>query len=356
MNSCDIPEKDRQMLEMLLYLDGIAILLIVTFHSLNGSPGTAFFPFRYYAAYLGLSLFTFSAGFKLVLNHSGELEDPRFLGSYFLRRFVRLYKPYLGYTALVFFPFLAVCYIAWSVLGLRFPGISTFFASIAAVSPEKILWFFAGDNPVTGHLWYLIALIIITATVFTLLLLVNLRLLFILGIPLTGIGFWIFSTTDFFSEPISLRAFMMLPFFLTGGWYAVRHLSEDRLHFTVICRYVSLLVPVLLLLSLFVHESIVSGALMAVLCLGFPCLVISAEQIIRISGPVYSGLVFFGRYAFPIYLFHLPLILLILLRFTGDILGIHASVAPFVIAVVAMVLSVIAYRIVTGVGLGFLIE
>ena len=340
----------------LVILDGIAIFLIVQFHALNSDPLNPFSPIRFSLAYLGLSLFTFSAGSKLALNHAGDLADRTFLGAYFLRRFDRLYRPYLGYTALIFLPMLAVCFIAWYILGLHFPGISTFFSAIGSLNPARALSFFIGNNPVTGHLWYLLALIIITAVTFTTLLFLDLRKVVALGVPLFLIGLWIFSTTVYFADELPVRAFLLLPFFLAGVWSGPRIAAGEIGKSGPVLWSTALLFAGFSFALAAVSDPAISGALMFCLCLLFPFLLLGMAAIIRMTGPVCSFLLFSGRNAFQIYLFHLPLILLVLMRISTDVLRLRFFFMPFLIALLAMGLSVLAYRIVLKAGLGFLIE
>ncbi len=138
----------------------------------------------------------------------------------FSHRFIRLYKPYLGYTLLIFFPVLITYYLAFNVFHLRFSGITQFFDTIYAANSHSILAFFAGENPVTGHLWYLIALIYITAVCFTIIYLSDLRLLFYLFFPFTLFSMWLLTTTGYFSLGIVPKAIILVPFFIAGMYIA----------------------------------------------------------------------------------------------------------------------------------------
>jgi peptidoglycan/LPS O-acetylase OafA/YrhL len=343
-------------LDLLLFFDGVAISLIVLFHTLNGEPDTMFYPFRFYSAYLGLTLFTFSAGYKLILNHAGDLRTKTFLGAYFIRRFIRLYKPYLGYTLLIFVPLLIIDYCAWYILDLHFAGISAFFTAMGSMNIYHFLNFFIGDNPVTGHLWYLLALIMVTAVVFTLLYFLDLQLVFYLCVPLFLISLCIFSTTDFFAEELSVRAFVILPFFIFGTWYAFHQQDQKSPWFKNTSWYPALLFPILIPACLLMQDPMLKMVLVFFLCILFPFFLSSVIGLIKMISPAWTYLMFSGTYSFQIYLFHLPLILLILLRFTGDILGIRYFFMPFVITLLAMVISVLAYLMVRKVHLEFLIE
>ena len=161
----------------------MAILFIVMFHAMIGQSDNPLFFLTRYLGFFGLSLFTFTAGYKLILSHHDDLKSRIFLGTYFLNRFVRLYKPYLGYTLLIFFPVIITYYLAVNVFHLSFPGITQFFDTVYTANSYSILAFFVGENPVAGHLWYLIALICITAVCFTVMYLSDTRSLFYLFFP-----------------------------------------------------------------------------------------------------------------------------------------------------------------------------
>lgn len=343
-------------LDLLVFFDGIAISLIVLFHCLNGEPENFLFPFRFYSAYLGLTLFTFSAGYKLILNHAGDLRTKTFVGAYFIRRFIRLYKPYLGYTLLTFVPLVIIDYCAWYILNLHFSGISAFFTAIGSMDLYHLLAFFIGDNPVTGHLWYLLALIMITAVVFTILYFLDLQRLFYLGVPFFLISLCIFSTTEYFAEELPVRALVILPFFIFGAWFAFHQHVQISPGFKNTSRYPALIFPILVPACLLMQDPMLKMVLVFFLCILFPFFLSSVIGILNLVRPVSAYFRFSGMYSFQIYLFHLPLILLILLRVTGDILGIRYFFMPFVITLLAVVFSVLAYRVVKKVHMEFLIE
>jgi peptidoglycan/LPS O-acetylase OafA/YrhL len=347
---------NQNKLELLLFFDGIAIVLIVLFHALIGEPGNIFYFFKDYSVYLGLTLFTFSAGYKLILNHADDIRKKTFLGSYFIRRCIRLYKPYLGYTLLMFFPLLIIDYCAWYILNLHFSGIATFFSALENMNIMHLLAFFVGDNPVTGHLWYLLALIIITAAVFTVLYFLDLRLLCYLAIPLFPVCLYLFTTAHFFEMEIAFRAFLLLPFFILGAWFAFHQQYRKSPWFASFSRYFAIIFPVLMAASILVQDEVLNMVMIFFGCILFPFFLSSVAGLVKRVRPVHAFLQFSGLYSFQIYLFHLPLILLILLRASGDIMKINYFFMPFLITVAAIYLSVLAYLMVKRVHLAFLIE
>jgi peptidoglycan/LPS O-acetylase OafA/YrhL len=347
---------NQNRLELLLFFDGVAIVLIVLFHALIGEPGNIFYFLKDYSVYLGLTLFTFSAGYKLILNHAEDIRKKTFLGTYFIRRCIRLYKPYLGYTLLMFFPLLIIDYCAWYILNLHFSGIATFFTAMGSMDLMHFLAFFIGDNPVTGHLWYLLSLIIITATVFTVLYFLDLRWLFYLAIPLFLICIYIVTTAHFFGLEIAVRSFLLLPFFILGAWFAFHQQYRKSPQFASASRYPAIIFPLLMAAGILVQDEELSMVMLFSGCILFPFFLSSVAGLVKRVKPIHAFFQFSGSYSFQIYLFHLPLILLILLRTAGDIFRIHYFFMPFLITLLAIYFSVLAYLTVKKVHLAFLIE
>lgn len=57
-------------------IDGLAIILIILSHMNIGNY--SLFGASQFAMFFGLILFTFSSGFKIILNHNAELADNSF--------------------------------------------------------------------------------------------------------------------------------------------------------------------------------------------------------------------------------------------------------------------------------------
>jgi peptidoglycan/LPS O-acetylase OafA/YrhL len=347
---------NKQFSELIILLDGVAILFIVVFHAMTGQAENPLFFLTRYLGFFGLSLFTFTVGYKLVFNHLDDLKSRFFLGTYFLNRFVRLYKPYLGYTLLIFFPVLITYYLAFNVFHLTFSGITQFFDTIYATNSYSILAFFAGDNPVTGHLWYLIALIYITAVCFTIMYLSDIRSLFYLFFPFVLFSMWLLTTTGYFSLGIVLKAIVLVPFFIAGMYAANTNTDNKSLDGSGARKFFPVVFLLILITSAFIKGTSDKAVLIFLSSLFLPFFLSFSFAFIKKITLIHSGLLFFGRYSFAIYLFHLPLILLFLIRVFIDILNIHLFFMPLLLAVAALYLSVIAYLIVRKCHLNFLIE
>lgn len=128
-------------------LSGIAILCIVYFHTSPYAP----------LMQTGLFLFTYIAGYKFIYNHRDKLKDREFLKQYMIKRIFRLYKPYIGYTALIIIPLYIVDQIALG-RGLKNPGFQLFSRDTWQLFTD----FLIGENPFSYHLWYLVTLLVIT--------------------------------------------------------------------------------------------------------------------------------------------------------------------------------------------------
>jgi peptidoglycan/LPS O-acetylase OafA/YrhL len=108
--------------------------------------------------------------------------------------------------------------------------------------------------------------------------------------------------------------------------------------------------------SILVQDEVLNMVMIFFGCILFPFFLSSVAGLVKRVRPVHAFLQFSGLYSFQIYLFHLPLILLILLRASGDIMKINYFFMPFLITVAAIYLSVLAYLMVKRVHLAFLIE
>ena len=342
--------------EMIVLLDGVAILFIVIFHALFGQVDNPLFFLTRYLGFFGLSLFTFTAGYKLVFNHRDELGRKIFLGTYFFRRFVRLYKPYLGYTLLIIFPVLITYYLALNVFHLSFPGITQFFSIVYTANVFTILSFLTGDNPVTGHLWYLIALIYITAVCFTVMYLSDIRSLFLLFFPVVLLSLWFLTITEYFALGIVPKTMVLVPFFIAGVYLAYKDTDNRAFASSVGRKFFPAAFLILIVTSAFIPGTSGIAVLVFFSSLLLPFFLTTSFAYLKKIAAVHSFLIFAGTYSFAIYLFHLPLILLILIRGVIDILHINFFFIPFLLAVAAMYLSVIAYLIVRKCRLNFLIE
>lgn len=347
---------NKQISEIIILTEGVAILFIVIFHAMVGQVGNPLFFLIHYLGFFGLSLFTFTSGYKIVYNHQNDLKSRIFLGTYFLRRFFRLYKPYLGYTLLIFFPVLITYYLAFNIFHFRFSGIIQFFDTIYTANIYSILSFFAGDNPVSGHLWYLIALIYITAICFTVMYLSDTRWLFYLFFPLVLFSMWLLTITGYFSLGIVPKAIVLVPFFIAGMYIANTDTDNQNIAGYGVRKFFPVIFLLILITSAVITDTSDKALLIFLSSFFLPFFLSYSFAFIKKFTLIHRSLLFFGRYSFAIYLFHVPLILLFLIRVFIDILNIDLFFMPFLLSVAAMYLSVIALLIVRKCHLNFLIE
>jgi peptidoglycan/LPS O-acetylase OafA/YrhL len=345
----DLMKKNR--FEPLLIIDGIAIFLIVSFHTLFYFPEYPFTLLQPYTGFFGLTLFTFSAGYKLGYNHLPELGSKKFLHDYFIKRCIRLYKPYLGYTLLMVIP---ACIISYGAVYLHLPyrGAADFIEYTTNMSVVKIIAFFIGRNPIADHLWYLVALIIITAISFSLLYFLDLKRFFYGAIPFILLS-WLckisYLDPELFPEltsPLLSRIITYYPFFVFGIWYACQE-QEKKPAWHPISRVTG---PVLFLVLLVSSACIrgpgpVSGTLLYGSAVFVPFFLLAIAGPLQRAGIIYQFLTFCGIYSFQIYLFQWPVIIPVLCRVMTDILKLHFILVPLLISVTGIGLSVIGYRI-----------
>lgn len=91
-------------------IDGVSIFFIVLYHELGGIANLSSQFLVQFLGVCGLLLFTFSSGLKMGFNHSDDINKKSFLSEYFIKRFIRLYKAYVGCTLLMFIPLYFISY------------------------------------------------------------------------------------------------------------------------------------------------------------------------------------------------------------------------------------------------------
>ena len=108
-----------------------------------------------YLVTFGLAAFTFSSGFKFSLKNSENIKKNDSLLKIVKKRFIRLYRPYLSYSLLIYCLLIVVQKI-WPE-ALKYP-----FLYLPRINSETLIkFFFFGINPIAGHLWYLFILLVI---------------------------------------------------------------------------------------------------------------------------------------------------------------------------------------------------
>ncbi|MFZ2497811.1 acyltransferase family protein [Methanosarcina sp.] len=334
--------------DKITFIDGFAIILIVLYHTLtrnSDAPGAEFL--LKYIRTIGLTLFIFSAGMKLGINHSQELEDKEFLKKYFVKRFFRLYKPYFGYTALIFIPVYFEMYVAKYYFNSDYIGVSRYWSSL---NINGILNLILGSNFVSSHLWYLPFLIIITSVCFTLLYFFKTRGLFIFIVPLLifDVFYW-----NCLSGSLLFLAIKYLPIYIFGIYYAYYKEYElwKKKQYLIAVSFVMIFLISLIRGNnpLFNYDLILYG-------LTFPSFFILASQHLVNIPYMNNFLSICGKYSFQIYLFHVPLLLHPINELFNIFMDTEYSFIPYYISFLTIVASIYAYKLCKKLGLNSLFE
>jgi peptidoglycan/LPS O-acetylase OafA/YrhL len=318
------------------FIDGFAIILIVLYHTLTHNLSTlgATFLLKYIRT-IGLTLFTFSAGMKIGINHSRELEDKEFLKRYFVKRFFRLYKPYLGYTALIFIPVYFEMCVAKYYFNSNYIGVSRYWSNL---NINGVINLILGSNFVSSHLWYLPFLIIITALCFALLYLFKTRCLFIFIIPLLifDIIYWNYLDGNLFYLSIKY-----LSIYIFGIYYAYNKEYElwKKNQYIIASLFVVIFLVSLIKgnYPLFKYDLILYG-------LTFPSFIILGSQILLNISYVNNFLSTCGKYSFQIYLFHVPLLLHPLNELVKRFMDVDLFITPYFISLLTIFISIYIYK------------
>lgn len=323
-------------LKEIVLLDGVAIILIVLYHSIQTFSSSHydanFLKYTLRINEMGLFLFTFLSGYKFLLNHINELENRNFLKKYFAKRFNRLYKPYIGYSLIIFIPEYLLIYIATYYFKLNFEGISRFWNSL---NVSGIIKLFFGTNFIAPHLWYLFILLIITSICFFVLYLANIKYLYYLSLII-----FLYNLINPIKS-IDYRIILYLPSFVFGMYWA--HYKES-IHTKKTMTILSLLFFISMV-QIITCKQIPHQYYIIAYGFIFPSLAILASPILTRIEQVENILYFCGKYSFQIYLFHVPIILPSLERYTVDIAGIDYTIIPYILSIATIIISVYTYKV-----------
>ena len=315
-----------------------------------------------------------------MINHSNKIDQKDFLSAYYIKRFVRLYKPYIGFTLLMVFPILLVVYIAshffhitsppltrpfWILFTSNIPVNTIFVTVFNNISISNFLNFLCGDNIIVSQLWYLVALIVITSVCFTILYFLNIKWLFLSFIPFFLISLLIkfdsvqnikdmgVSSTGVFH----IGVVEYLPFFIFGCYWAYNQQQYQTQNWLKITRFYLPVFFLILITSPIISQKLIDKSILIYFsCFLFPIFLLSIFDHVKKIKLLFPFLMFCGTYSFQIYLFHEPLILPILSRSIIDMLKLDYIFMPILISIFAIFFSVIAYIIVKKVRLNILFE
>ncbi|AKB46594.1 hypothetical protein MSKOL_0817 [Methanosarcina sp. Kolksee] len=319
-------------------IDGISIIFIVLFHELGGiNRPDSIFLLKYLATF-GLVLFTFSSGLKMGINHSAEINDKSFVSKYFVKRFTRLYKAYIGYTLLAFVPLYCISYISINYLNLNFEGIANFWNNLNIDGLFKTL---IGNNIVSYQLWYLIALIVITTICFTIIYYFQIDTLFYLGIPLLAFDIMYKDTLKLYPS-ILFNIMMYMPAYIFGIAYGYKQLEQNKLSISYI---ISIVFVAIFTVSIIYPQSFASKYAILLYGITFPPFMMLFSRLLLNCKYLKKSLLLCGKYSFQIYLFHWPIILPVLNRFIISILNINYFFTPYGVAILTIIVCVYVYKV-----------
>lgn len=333
-------------------IDGLAILLIVVVHC--SYYYNAIGPVVMIGQYLGefgIALFTFTAGYKLAYNHFDKFRDREFMGAYFLKRFVKLIKPYYGYTLLIFIPYYITLWTASNVLHWDFAARYQIF--FQQLSLQGLFDLVTGYNFVALHLWYLVALAVVTAVTFTVVTFTGRRGLIVLFVPVLAANIFLYSAMISFSTNF-FRIMLCMPFFITGIYYAIAEREGQR-----IVKYVPYFSLAILPLAvgLFGLPGFPRwGGIMMVWDFAVLCLMLGVANAGLRLPHISSALLFCSLFSFPIYIFHAPFISAIYGVIITRVLGIETILGLVPMVALAILTSIGAYKAIQKIHLNWLIE
>jgi len=319
-------------------IDGISIIFIVLFHELGGlNRSDSIFLIRYLATF-GLVLFTFSSGLKMGVNHSAEINDKSFISKYFVKRFTRLYKAYIGYTLLAFVPLYCISYISINYLNLNFESIMNFWNNLNIDGLFKIL---IGNNIISYQLRYLLVLILITTICFTIIYYFQIDTLFYFIIPLLAFDF-IYKDTLKQYPSILFNVMMYMPAYIFGIAYSYKQLEKNKLSISYIC---SITFVAIFVISIVYPQSFAHKYAILLYGITFPPFMMLFSRLL-INFKYLKGLLLLcGKYSFQIYLFHWPIILPLISKLTINILKINNFFTPYGVTVLAIIICVYVYKV-----------
>jgi len=319
-------------------IDGISIIFIVLFHELGGlNRSDSIFLIRYLATF-GLVLFTFSSGLKMGVNHSAEINDKSFISKYFVKRFTRLYKAYIGYTLLAFVPLYCISYISINYLNLNFESIMNFWNNLNIDGLFKIL---IGNNIISYQLRYLLVLILITTVCFSIIYYFQIDTLFYLGIPLLAFDFIYKDTLNQYPS-ILFNVMMYMPAYIFGIAYSYKQLEKNKLSVSYIC---SITFVAIFIISIVYPQSFAHKYAILLYGITFPPFMMLFSRLL-INFKYLKGLLLLcGKYSFQIYLFHWPIILPLISKLTINILKINNFFTPYGVTVLAIIICVYVYKV-----------
>lgn len=315
---------------MLIIIEGLAIILVLISHSY-------YYPeVINYSAVIGVFLFGFSSGFKLVYNHINELNDRVFLRKYAFKRFKRLLKPYIGYTILVL-PIM--CALLLESNGNTYlSNFGQFNILKNSTLIDLVYKFGIGNNPIVVPTWFLYSLCIVTSICLAVLYASDIKVIF-----------------AFFPIIIIVSLYHDLPSTLEIGIAFI--LGMLFAYYNVFSMSIIYLLAIFCILF-FYFDTYLYGEnifIRMIFMLTIPSLAFVVYKVVDNIKYINRFVYLCGIYSFYIYLLHAPFVepaMYLLLRF----FSISNNVQVFVQIPIIVVVTILLYKILSSVGLNRFFE
>jgi len=278
-----------------------------------------------------------------------------FLSKYFIKRFIKLYKAYIGYTILAFIPLYCVIYLATFHFKLNVWGTNHFWNNL---NLEGLLNIIAGDNFVDSALWYLIALIIITFVCFTILYYFSLPTLFYFSLALIifDVIFWDNlnpGSDNVYHASLLFKVMIYMPAYIFGILFGYKKFYSNN---KGLLHIFSILFAAQFLFSILFPNNILHKY--DILLYGFtlPPFMFLVSTILLGNNYIKKSLFIFGSYSFQIYLLHMPVILPVSTRLVRDIFKMNYFITPYLMTIGIIIICISTYKVFKKIKLNTLFE
>lgn len=275
-----------------------------------------------------------------MFNHKSELNSKDFLKKYLIKRFMRLYKPYVGFSLLI------VLYLSLVIFIFKKSNI-TYGLYILDDAPTNILLrFLIGDNPFSHKLWYLVVLFLITAICIVVIYIWNIHILFKLTPLICALSliYWgTLSMNNIGKTNIKLYLIMYFVIFVIGIFFA--YVLDNKLFQRLIFMFSMLFILLFAFTCLkHINESLIYKYLFYLYGFTLPSFAILICRYLTRMNTISVFLSYIGKNSFYIYLFHTPLVLPTITKVFADLPYI-TYFSPILATSATCLVSILIYRL-----------
>lgn len=329
-------------------MDGIAIVLIVLLHSIThyaliSNEIANYKLLQDILNVFGIALFTYSSAMKFVINHSLQIDNKIFLKNYAIKRFFRLYKPYITYTFLVLPLLYIIKHISYDCIGLDFNELNKL-NNICELN-YWINLFFAGNNTIANHLWYLFALSVVGSFFFVILYISNIRKLYLIFPILVLISF-LFEEILTSNYRMVFKIINLEYIFIFSIYFNLLKIENSKTYHKLNI-YFSIIFLIIFLITIIQNNLFfLNYSTNLFLCsLTFPAFAANLINFISKIKLFEKAFIPLGQKSFYIYLFHAPIISEALTVIFLKILNINSHTVIFLVVLLTIWLSIIVYAV-----------